>query len=331
MLPDKLQKGFVFNIQKYSVHDGPGIRTIIFLKGCSLRCDWCSNPESQIQAPQLAYNPSKCLTNNECKRCENVCPQGALGIAEDGMIVWNADACIGCFQCAQRCPTKALNIYGYEVTVDNALKRVEEDEAFYARSGGGVTLSGGEPLFQKDFAIALLREARKRRINTCIETCGQIPWETLKEAAQYLNTIFFDIKHVDSDAHKKATGAGNEQIMSNLARLKETYPDVPLRVRTPVIPGFNDTEEAIGGIVDFIKDMPNTEYELLAYHRMGLPKYQYLCKPYPMDGVDNLDQETFARLRKFAEQRLAEHKDGSVGIVPEADGAAAQESGANAS
>ncbi|HKK34058.1 MAG TPA: glycyl-radical enzyme activating protein [Desulfomicrobiaceae bacterium] len=328
MLPDKLQKGTVFNIQKYSVHDGPGIRTIIFLKGCSLKCEWCSNPESQFATPQLAYNPNKCLTVDECTRCEGVCPENALSVGEDRKIVWDADACTNCLLCADKCPTSALNVYGYEVTVDDALKRVEEDEAFYARSGGGLTMSGGEPLFQKEFALALLREARKRRINTCIETCGQVDWETLKEAAQYLNTIFFDLKSTDAKAHQKATGANNARILSNLSKLKALYPDLKIRVRTPVIPGFNDNEKAIGAIVDFIKDMPNTEYELLAYHRMGLPKYEYLGKPYPLAAVDNLDQETFARLREFAEKRLAEHRDGTVGMVPEADGAAAQESGA---
>ena len=303
-IPDKLKKGIVFNIQKFSVHDGPGIRTIIFLKGCSLGCAWCSNPESQRPAPQLAYNAEKCLTVQACKRCRDICPQGALSVAQDGKMAWDPSLCDQCLICADACPTHALNVYGYEITVDDALGRVEEDEAFYARSGGGVTLSGGEPLFQEEFALALLREARKRHIDTCIETCGNVPWAVLEQAGRYLNSIYYDIKTVDSEAHKKYAGASNELILNNLTRLKETYPGLLVRVRTPVIPGFNDSIEAIGGIVDFIRDMPNVDYELLAYHRMGSPKYGYLGRDYSLSGVDNLPQEKLDELRSFAASRM---------------------------
>jgi len=302
--PDKLKKGIVFNIQKFSVHDGPGIRTIIFLKGCSLRCTWCSNPESQWLTPQLAYNPNKCLTAQVCKRCRDICPHQALSIGHDGKMVWDASACDHCLICAEACPSHALNVYGYEVTVDDALKRVEEDETFYSRSGGGVTLSGGEPLFQEDFALALLREARKHRIDTCIETCGNVPWEVLEQAGRYLNSVYYDIKSVDNNEHFKNVGASNELILSNLARLKQAFPELLVRVRTPVIPGFNDNAEAIAGIVDFIKDMPNIDYELLVYHRMGSPKYGYLGRDYPLKDTDNLPKRKLDELRKFAASRM---------------------------
>lgn len=296
--PDKLVKGTVFNIQKYSVHDGPGIRTIVFTKGCTLRCQWCSNPESQVLAPEIAVNPGKCLTVDKCKRCLDVCEHNALGFNEDGIIVRDPDACRQCLTCADKCPTKALNVYGYEITVDDALKRVEEDEAFYARSGGGLTMSGGEPLMQADFAIALLREAKRRRIDTCIETCGNVPWATLEEAAKYLNNVFFDLKHMDTDKHADVTGGGNKQIIDNLRRLVETYPDLPVTVRTPVVPGVNDTEEEIAAIVEFVEALPgaNVRYELLQYHRMGKPKYGYLGREYPLDGETNLSDETFRKL-----------------------------------
>lgn len=299
-IPDKLVKGTVFNIQKYSVHDGPGIRTIVFIKGCTLRCKWCSNPESQAVAPEIAVNPGKCLTVDKCKRCLDVCPNLALGFNEAGIIVRDPDACRQCLTCAEACPTSALNVYGYEVTVDQALKRVEEDDMFYARSGGGLTLSGGEPLMQSDFALALLRDAKRRRIHTCIETCGNVPWPVLEEAAKYLDTIFFDMKHFDEALHVQATGGSNKQIMSNLQKLVAAYPKLPITVRTPVIPGINDTEENIAAIAAFVNTLPGVKYELLAYHRMGTPKYAYLGRDYPMGDAQNLPADAFEALLETA-------------------------------
>lgn len=305
-LPDAKVTGLVFNIQKYSVHDGPGIRTIIFLKGCSLRCDWCSNPESQAIHKQLAYNPQKCLTVDECKRCSDICPHEAISVGEDRKIVVDFNNCDNCLICADACPANALNVYGYEVTVEHALRRVEEDDAFYSRSGGGVTLSGGEPLHQSEFALALLREARKRRINTCIETCGNIPWETLQNAAKHLNSIYYDVKTMDSAKHAKATGVGNERILSNLQQLKQEFPDLPVTVRTPIVPGFNDDPESVQAIAEFIKDMPNVRYELLAYHRMGTPKYNYIGRAYPLESVENLSEERINSLRELVKAQIAE-------------------------
>ena len=309
--PDRLQKGIVFNIQKYSVHDGPGIRTLVFLKGCSLRCAWCSNPESQLPQKQLAYNPNKCLTVDECRRCQDICPQEALSVGPDRKIVVDMAACDDCLACAEACPSHALNVYGYEVTVDDALRRVEEDEIFYTRSGGGLTLSGGEPLFQPEFAISLLREARRRRIDTCIETCGNVPWPALREAAKHLNSIYYDLKCIDDAAHQKGTGASNGLILDNLVKLKEAYPDLPLKVRTPLIPGFNDSEEEIRGIVEFIKSMPATDYELLGYHRMGSPKYGYLGREYPMDGELVLNEQRLEELRALARSELDRSRGGA--------------------
>jgi len=294
----------VFNIQKFSVHDGPGIRTIIFLKGCSLRCDWCSNPESQSPRLQLAYNPAKCLGIDDCQRCQGLCPQDAITTGDDRKIVRDVAACDDCLLCAEACPTHALNIYGYQVTVDQALGRVEEDEAFYARSGGGVTLSGGEPLFQSEFAIALLSQAKQRHVDTCIETCGNVPWPVLQEAARHLDCIYFDLKSMDPATHEVATGASNQLILKNLAKLEDEFPELPVVVRTPVVPGFNDNQEAIAAIVDFIKDFPNTEYELLAYHRMGMPKYAYLGRDYPLADIETISQQRIDQLRAFAGSRL---------------------------
>lgn len=303
---DRQTSGTVFNIQKYSVHDGPGIRTIIFLKGCSLRCQWCSNPESQLGHPQLAYNQAKCITVDECKRCLDICPKGAISVGEDRKPVLDMALCDDCLKCAEACPTHALNVYGYEVTVDQALRRVEEDDIFYSRSGGGLTLSGGEPLFQSDFALALLREARRRRIDTCVETCGNVPWPTLQEAANYLNNVYFDLKSADPARHQEVTGASNERIIENLHSLAKEFPDLPITVRTPVIPGINDGEDDIAAIIDLLPDSPKVRYELLAYHRMGLPKYGYLGRDYLLGDTQNLPQGRIAELRAFARQRLGE-------------------------
>ena len=171
---DRQQTGIVFNVQKFSVHDGEGIRTLVFLKGCPLHCPWCSNPESQRREPERAYNPTRCLTAAVCGRCAKACPTGAVSIV-GGLVCFDRSKCTGCNACVRACPSGAQTVYGETQSVDQILSRVEEDGVFYTRSGGGLTLSGGEALAQPDFALALLREAKKRHIHTTIETCGHYP------------------------------------------------------------------------------------------------------------------------------------------------------------
>ena len=271
--------GIVFSIQKFSVHDGPGIRTIAFFKGCPLRCRWCSNPESQSPRPELAYNRDRCLTFAHCNRCLDVCGPGAICRDEDRpRIDWRI--CTQCLRCADVCPPKALIVYGYEVTVAQVLDEVERDGLFYARSGGGMTLSGGEPLHQPEFAIALLAEARRRRINTAMETCGYCRSEDLLSAAAHLNTLIYDVKIIDAERHRQVTDFSNELILENLKQVRSAFPGLPILIRTPIIPRVNDNDAAIGEIVDFIAGMSNVRYEMLPYHRMGKPKYDYLGRTY---------------------------------------------------
>ncbi|MDM8556986.1 glycyl-radical enzyme activating protein [Desulfococcaceae bacterium HSG7] len=303
-MSDIHREGIVFNIQKYSLHDGEGIRTIIFLKGCSMLCVWCSNPESQEVLPQLGYNPAKCLTVNECSRCRDICPENALTAGNDGIISVDMALCTNCLKCTDACPIHALNTYGYVITVEEILNQVQEDSLFYSRSGGGMTLSGGEPLFQGQFAICLLREARKQYIDTCIETCGNIAWSVLDEAADYLNYIYYDIKLMDSEMHRKITGFDNTLIKKNFYRLIKHHPGLPITVRTPIIPGFNDTEQEIDKIIDFIKGDSDVKYELLAYHRMGTPKYEYLGRDYSLGDLRELSQDRFTELSAFAKSRM---------------------------
>ena len=177
MFEDRKTRGVIFNIQKYSVHDGPGIRTIVFSKGCPLRCRWCSNPESQNSGPELAVNTGRCLGLDKCRHCIEACPRGAIVPSPENRATVDRSKCEGCdFPCARACPAQGLLVYGTEQSVDEVLAKVEQDAFFYARSRGGLTISGGEPLFHRDFALALLREAKRRRLRAAVETCGLGPW-----------------------------------------------------------------------------------------------------------------------------------------------------------
>ncbi|WFS62805.1 glycyl-radical enzyme activating protein [Pseudodesulfovibrio thermohalotolerans] len=289
-------EGIVFNIQNFSVHDGTGIRTIVFLKGCPLRCAWCSNPESQMRKPQLGFNPMKCLTTDKCTRCIDNCPQGAISPAEGGLIAMDPEKCVRCHTCAEHCAANALNVYGKTMTVKEVIREVEKEAAFYARSGGGMTLSGGEAMSQPKFAVALLKEAKRHRIKTAMETCSYAHYDDLKAACEYLDEVIMDIKAIDDGKHKQGTGVSNQRILENIKCVVAEFPNKPILIRTPVIPGFNDTEEEIRGIVDFIPVQSNIRYELLPYHRMGQPKYSYLGMEYPYEGKA-LDKGVMERLR----------------------------------
>jgi pyruvate formate lyase activating enzyme len=300
-------EGIVFNIQNFSVHDGSGIRTLVFLKGCPLRCAWCSNPESQLLKPQLGFNPTKCLTTAKCTRCIDNCPQEAIASSEDGLIVMDPEKCVQCHTCADHCAANALNVYGKTMTVSAVVNEVEKEAAFYARSGGGMTLSGGEAMSQPDFALALLKEAKRRRIKTAMETCAYARYDDLKAVCKYLDELIVDIKAFDDTKHKKGTGISNQRILENIRCVVDEFPNLPILVRTPVIPEFNDTEEEIRSIVDFIPVRSNITYELLPYHRMGQPKYSYLGMEFPyrdkalgqgvMDRLRPIEQEANDRFK----------------------------------
>lgn len=297
---DKRENGYVFSIQKFSVHDGPGIRTIVFLKGCPLRCHWCSNPESQNSYQEVAWNASKCIG---CYKCKASCPQQAIGLINHGEIKINRSLCESCFKCANVCPATALRVFGQKVTIREVMREVEADSIFYRRSEGGMTLSGGEPLMQSEFAINLLKEARSQGIRTAIETCGHVQWSVLENACYFVQMVIYDIKCIDSDKHKYYTGVGSELILDNLKKICSQFPHLPILVRTPIIPGFNATELDINKIVDLIKPFPNVSYELLPYHRLGEPKYNSLDREYPMGNV-KLDEELANHLKSAAKEQL---------------------------
>jgi len=295
---DKDVLGTVFNVQKFTVHDGKGIRTLVFLKGCPLRCKWCCNPESQVFAPERVFNVGKCLSIEECGRCVEACPNQAISEL-DGFPLIDGTRCKGCLKCVEVCPAKAMNVYGEKQSVGEVLDRVEQDGVFYSRSGGGLTLSGGEATGQPDFALALLREARKRHIDRVMETCGHCDTETLLSICGLLNSLIFDIKLMDPARHKAATGVDNALILRNFGQVLKTYPALPILVRTPVVPGINDTEADIQAVIDFLPRRKGLSYELMAYHRMGQPKYGYLGREFPM-GAKILDETLFKRLTSMA-------------------------------
>lgn len=293
--------GVVFNIQRYSVHDGPGIRTIVFLKGCPLGCLWCANPEGMQPQPQLMYNENKCIGTVECGECLKVCGPGVIQETEDRKkVLINRTKWLQCGKCIKVCPSNAIEMVGKNMTAQEVLDAVEEDLNFYARSGGGLTLSGGEPLFQHEFCVEILKEAKKRKVHTAIETSGYVNWNHLENALQYIDYVLFDVKCMDSDKHKRFTGVSNKLILNNLIKLSEKFSKIPIKVRTPVIPGFNDSDEDISTIKDFVIKLSNvTEYELLTYHRLGELKYSYLNCEYPMKGVLPLNKEFMEHLNQI--------------------------------
>ncbi|HEY93534.1 MAG TPA: glycyl-radical enzyme activating protein [Dehalococcoidia bacterium] len=240
-------KGIVFNIQHYSIHDGPGIRTSVFLKGCFLRCIWCQNPESQSLKPDLFYFEERCTG---CGRCAATCPANAIEIIETKSYT-DRGKCNGAGECIQVCPNDARNLMGKEMTAQEVFQKVKGDELFYKRSNGGVTLTGGEPLFQPDFSKNILLLCRQAGIHTAIETCGFADWEQFKDVLQYTDLVLFDLKHMNSEKHCEYTGIPNELILENVRKIHHEL-GIPIRARIPVIPGYNDSVQDIHEFAKFV-------------------------------------------------------------------------------
>ncbi|MCI8647236.1 MAG: choline TMA-lyase-activating enzyme [Firmicutes bacterium] len=285
------RKAFIFNKQKYNMYDGPGVRTLIFFKGCPLRCKWCSNPEGLEKKYQIMLKPASCVG---CGACVPVCPVGIHSISEAGEHTINRSVdCLGCGKCVESCMASALKVAGEQQTISDLLEYVEEDRAFYDQSGGGVTLGGGEVTLQPEAAISLLAACKQEGINTAIETCGYTKKENILKFAEFVDLFLFDMKHIDPDRHFELTGVRNEMILENLKELLNRRKNV--KIRMPMLKGINDSETEIRRLIEFL--MPYKDYknfkgiDLLPYHKLGVNKYNQLGMDYPIEGDPSLEEE----------------------------------------
>lgn len=287
------QSGYIFNIQKFSLHDGPGIRTTVFFKGCNLRCAWCANPESQKMQPQMTLDRTKCVG---CGACVSHCAKAARSI-RNGVSAVDEKRCSGCLECMELCPASAIGSEGREMTLEQVLSETLKDLAFYRQSGGGVTFSGGEVLLQQDFATALARELHANGVHVAIETAAAVSPDRFRVFLQEVDYVFVDLKHYDSVRHRSATGLGNEQILQNIGIL--CHSGVESMVRIPVIPGFNAAPEDALGFAQCLKAKGVQKVQLLPFHQMGERKYSLLERDYAYAGVAQLHPEDLEEYRQI--------------------------------
>ena len=292
-------KATVFNIQRFSTEDGPGIRTTVFFKGCPLSCVWCHNPEGISPRPQLLWYANRCIGVRDCLKA---CPENALDLTPKGMTI-DRERCTACGLCEEACPAAALEVIGKPWSVEDLVQEVKKDEPFFRNSGGGITLGGGEPMFQAEFVTAFLRRCREDGLSTAMDTCGLAPWARYEEILPYVDLLLLDLKQMDPETHLKATGVKLEPILETARRLGEIS-GLTLWIRTPIIPGFTDAEENVRAAARFIaRHMPNVRrYDLLGFNNLCIGQYDRLGMTFVLRDAQLMRRERMEALKAAAEE-----------------------------
>jgi pyruvate formate lyase activating enzyme len=292
----KTPKGYIFNIQRYSLHDGPGLRTTIFLKGCPLRCLWCSNPESQNPFPEIMFSEKKC---KQCGECIPICPNNALHKGDHTLII-NREVCNSCGKCEEICVYDAIKIIGKKYSVEEIMNEIKKDTIFYRSSKGGITISGGEPLFQVEFAKSILEECKIYNIHTAIQTSGYSEFSDLLYILPYVDLFIYDFKHIDPYIHEKLTGVKNDIIIENLERLVK-YASNRVIIQIPIIPSINDSKEHITKVASFISQLKDKilGINIIPYHKLGIPKYIALGRHYHLSDLEVPQQAHIEEIKRI--------------------------------
>ena len=294
----EMTSGIVFDIRKFSIQDGPGIRTTVFLKGCPLACQWCHNPESQQDIPQLLYFQSRCVL---CGACVDVCPHAAIPSGEAPKFP-DLALCEACGACVEACVYDARQISGAYMAVEEIMEIVQRDVPFYEESGGGVTVSGGEPFRQPAFLRSLLKHCKALDIHTVVDTCGLAPWESIEDVLPYVDLFLYDLKLIDPQQHQKYTGNGNCSILQNLERLAAV--DVNILVRFPVIPGVTDTPQNLQQMADYVLSLSESiPIEVLPYHSAAEGKHQRIQMPYNLSEIETPSESRIPEIEAYFESR----------------------------
>jgi pyruvate formate lyase activating enzyme len=291
-------EGLTFDIKRFAVHDGPGVRTTVFLKGCPLRCVWCHNPEAISRKPEVFFHPERCIA---CLNCVEGCPNGAQQVTPAGQRVYVRELCQISGRCVEDCYSGALELAGRPASVDDVMVQLREDAAFYENSGGGITLSGGEPLLQNEFSTQILRRCKAEGFHTALDTCGQVQWRVFELALPYVDLVLYDLKHISPEQHQRYTGANNRLVVENLRRLSDY--GASIEVRMVIIPTINDSREFIEGAARMLASLENiTAVRILPYHRLAGSKYTKLGKDNTMPDVEPPGDEAMLQIASWIRQ-----------------------------